>query len=769
MKHTLFKPAVTAAIMACSLLTATPAHSSSQIGTWKSYMAYHDITSIAKGGNIVYVLASNDLYMYDTSDQSITTMDKNSGLSDSSIGYIAWNATTRSLIVVYDNGNIDVIDQKGGITNISDYYNKSLTSDKTVYNVTISGRMAYLSTGFGVVAVNMANYTIADTYNLNTAVNAVAVNGNDIYAATNGGILKGDMRQNIADHSVWTTMSDSSFRWLFWKDGSLVGVNSLNISTIDASGRAIKQAGPYVGSCSMQNNIIYCYGGDDSYAYNTPSDRGPIKSALTAIAYDSSNGSYWTNDTDGTLCNMILDDSRTINVAQTGIRPDGPTYNYFGYMFVDNGMLYTSGGPGYSSRPACVQILEPDNRWNVYDDSFADSLTTRYRNAYAITLDPKDKRHVYMGAQEGLYEFYDGRFVKRWNMDNSPLWHASVKEEASAPNYVKVTALTTTPDGTLYCFNSETVGNHTSLLKMEDGDKWTSMGGSEFANSSNQSWGYVKSMFVDSRGLVWFCNSHSLTSALACYQPSTGGIKTYKRFVNQDGTAYTLYSITCAAEDNEGNIWIGTDIGPLMLPASQIGTDDDTFTQVKIPRNDGTNLADYLLSNVSITCMFVDGAGRKWFGTSGDGVYLISADNIEQLQHFTSSNSQLLADDIESITANPTTGEVFFGTANGLCSYMGDATTPADNMSKDNVYAYPNPVTPDYTGLITVTGLTLNADVKIVTANGVLVAQGRSNGGSFTWDGCDLKGKRVASGVYMVQTATASGGKGTVAKIAIIN
>ena len=205
-----------------------------------------------------------------------------------------------------------------------------------------------------------------------------------------------------------------------------------------------------------------------------------------------------------------------------------------------------------------------------------------------------------------------------------------------------------------------------------------------------------------------------------------------------------------------------------MLPASQIGTDDDTFTQVKIPRNDGTNLADYLLSNVPISAIYVDGAGRKWFGTSGNGVYLISADNIQQLQHFTSSNSNLLSDDIERITANEQTGEVFFGTSAGLCSYMADATKPSEKMTKDNVYAYPNPVKPDYTGLITVTGLTLNADVRIVTSNGTLVAQGRSNGGTFTWDGCDAKGKRVASGIYMVETATEDGGKGTVCKIAVI-
>ena len=90
-------------------------------------------------------------------------------------------------------------------------------------------------------------------------------------------------------------------------------------------------------------------------------------------------------------------------------------------------------------------------------------------------------------------------------------------------------------------------------------------------------------------------------------------------------------------------------------------------------------------------------------------------------------------------------------------------------MNDDQVYAYPNPVTPDYSGLITITGLSYDADVKITSSNGALIAEGRSNGGMFTWDGCDRQGRRVVSGVYMVITATRDGNKGTVCKIAVIN
>ncbi|MDY3842896.1 MAG: two-component regulator propeller domain-containing protein, partial [Prevotella sp.] len=240
-------------------------------------------------------------------------------------------------------------------------------------------------------------------------------------------------------------------------------------------------------------------------------------------------------------------------------------------------------------------------------------------------------------------------------------------------------------------------------------------------------------------------------------------------FVNEDNTKVSVNYVRCVAEDKQGNMWIGTDAGPLMLEPDEFNSENPIFQQIKVPRNDGTNYADYLLAGIDITCMAIDGGNRKWFGTANNGIYLIDSDNMTEIQHFTASNSNLLSDNIESIAINEETGEVFIGTNKGLCSYMSDAIEPVEEMNKDVTYAYPNPVRPDYTGPITIVGLTMDADIKITTSNGVLVAQGRSNGGTFVWDGTDTNGKRVASGVYMVQTATAEGKKGTVCKIAIVN
>ena len=165
----------------------------------------------------------------------------------------------------------------------------------------------------------------------------------------------------------------------------------------------------------------------------------------------------------------------------------------------------------------------------------------------------------------------------------------------------------------------------------------------------------------------------------------------------------------------------------------------------------------------------VDNDGKKWFGTNGNGVYVISKDNMTEVEHFTTENSGLISNNIGDIEIDENTGEVFIGTDNGLCSYMSGITKVIDEMTKDEVYAYPNPVKPDYTGLITITGLTYNADVKILSSNGALIKEGKSNGRMFTWDGNDKNGHRVASGIYMVATATKDGKQGVVCKIAIIN
>lgn len=656
-------------------------HSQAAIGDWKAYMAYHDVQEIEQAGNFVFVQASNGLYVYNKNDQSIQTFSKIDYLSDCNISHIAYNKSTKRLVIIYSNGNIDLMNINNyEVTNLSDYYNTFISENKTVNDIYTYGNYAYLSTGFGIVKLNVSKAEISDTYNLGFKVDWCEINGNKIYAySQTNGKYTALLSDNLSDKNKWN------------KEGG--------------------------------------------YSAKVEEDKSELKQLVSTL------------------------------------NPGGPKYNYFGCMRFTNNQLYTCGG-GFSymefSRPGCAQVLKNDT-WQIYEDNLSTKTGYSYIDTDNLDIDPLDPKHVFVGGRTGIYEFQDGKFVNNYTIDNTNniLQAAStVKDPTQYKNYVIVNALKYDKEGNLWGFNS--ISPSTSLFAYTKDKEWVSHHKSEFMYSENTSLENVNNIIEDSRRLLWFGNNHWDFPYLYCYQPSTDAAKCYKKFTNQDGTEVSVGYVRAIAEDNKNNIWVGTSAGPLMLEVSQITQDSPVFTQVKVPRNDGTNYADYLLSGVDITCIAIDKANRKWFGTSGNGVYLISDDNIQQLQHFTRSNSPLLSDDIESIAINTESGEVYFGTNLGLCSYQSDVNSINEEMNKDNVWAYPNPVKPDYTGIITITGLTNKADIKIVTSNGVLVNKGTSNGGIYQWDGRDLKGKMVTSGIYMVETATSDGSKGTVCKIAII-
>jgi len=665
-------------LVAAFILLAYCNASAGGVGTWKNYLAYSDVQWVEEGGNKLYVLASNSLYTYNKNDQSIKTYDKVNGLSDSDIRFIAWNKTARRLVILYSNNNIDLLDDRGNVTNVPDYYLKTTMADKTINGIDMSGVYCYLSTGFGLVKLNVAKAEISDSYNLSFPVNYSYIEGGYIYAASqSNGLYRATLSANLLDRNNWTS----------------VGTYVERPRTADAA---------------------------------------------------------------------LLAQAKTLN-------PGGPKYNGFAYIQYLNNRLYTVPGmfkSGYadSNTPGSVQILH-DGEWANYQENLSLKTGYDYLDNNVLAVDPRNANHVFVGGRTGLYEFLDGQLKAYYNKDNSLLQGAMYKGRELGNNYVLINGLCFDNKGDLWILNSQ--ASRENLLRLSADGQMTSF--SKPALMKDGVGGSVlTSMVFDNRNNLWFCNDHWDYPALFCYQPTTDKLLSFTRFVNEDGSNLDLVPHSVMPLSN-GDVWVTTTIGPLLLSRSAIDNPETAvFTQVKVPRNDGTNLADYLLSGIDVTCMAIDGGGRKWFGTKANGVYLISADNMTQVKHITSSNSPLLSDNILSIAINNATGEVFFGTDKGLCSYMSDATTPSDQPSEDKTYAYPNPVKPGYTGPITIVGLSMNADVKIVTTNGVLVAAGTSNGGSFVWDGKDKFGKPVASGVYMVESADEDGNNGVVCKVAIV-
>lgn len=665
--------------------------------SWEIYTSYNDITEIEPAGNLVFALASNGLFSYHIKDGSVTTYDKANTLSDFDINHIAWNKTTKKLVITYTNGNIDLLDANGNVINVPDLYLKSMTDNKQINHINISGANVYLSLSFGIIKLDTKEGKILDTYKLGFNVNYSYIEDNCLYAASKeAGLYRGVLKNNLIDKNNW------------------------------------EKAGNFKEQTMNSTNV-----------------------------YDTTNKYWWTVKEDKLTYYTLNTDKEKIYQTE-GIIPDGPASNKFYRLYINKNKLYAVAG-AWSQEKDCNNMGEVHvwngEKWEEFEQPSDASLGHLYRDLLCLDFDPSKEGHIMVGSKAGLYEFQDGKFIKCYNKDNT-----SVITSPLGNNYTIISSVKYDATGKLWLLNS--LGDNSILSFDQTTQEWKHYPHSEIG--SNDRYNLTGLIIGKNNGNIWFVNNYYEKNRLYKYNYNTDELTMYgPTFTNEDGRDITPIYVHCLAEDRNGNIWIGTTSGPLYLSMSDIKNSNNIFTQHKVPRNDNTNYADYLLDNSNIRCIAVDGANQKWFGTD-NGVYLVSDDCNTQIYHFDTDNSPLISNIVYSIAVNNNTGKVYFATDKGLCSFNNGIVGSNSEMTKDNVYAYPNPVKPDYTGKINIVGLSFNANIKIVSTNGTLINEGRSAGGSYSWDGCDLNGKKVASGIYMVETATESGEKGIVCKIAII-
>jgi len=378
-----------------------------------------------------------------------------------------------------------------------------------------------------------------------------------------------------------------------------------------------------------------------------------------------------------------------------------------------------------------------------------------------VAIDPRDSRHVYAGSWgSGLFEFYDDKVVNVYNGYNSTLQAPSGLEDYE----VDVGGLCFDDEGTLWVTNSS-AANVLSVL-MADGETWKSFNLGQLAvGASNIEVGDIA---IDHYGQKWILlRGAKMLVFTDNYTIDNTGDDDAKILTSSIGNGALPGSrVFSFAVDNEGEVWIGTDEGVAVFY-----TPENIFTNYDFDADE--ILVDYdgytqpLLISETVTSITVDGANRKWFGTDRAGVFLLSEDGLEEVYHFTETNSSLLANSVSDIAINHTNGEVFFATSSGLISFKSTAT--AGGETNTNVYAYPNPVREDYDGVIAVKGLVTNADIKITDVSGTLIYETKAEGGQAIWDGRNFNGRKAATGVYLVFISNEDGSETIVTKILIIN
>ena len=753
---------------------AVPVMSCAQtaVGQWRDCLDYSLVQHVAPAGRYVYAAARSGLFCYDTLTSSLTRLNKTTGLSDAGIATIAHDSATNTLVVAYRNSNIDLL-HSGAVYNLSDIKRSDIPGDKSIYRIRFHEGKAWLATGFGIVVVDLARREIQQTCYIGaggtyTTVRDLAFTADSLYAATDEGLRRltlDEPHPGISDR--WTSdprLPGLTVTMLEPFAGQLL-VGGFTYDPDQTTLFALRPSGTTAWNGGIVRSIR-AGGGCVTITHDVSVVR--YDSALHRL--DSLTSYDW-----GTLAcyDAVCTDPTTLWVGHEWgglfrIRPDGNTYLMpEGPFSADNVYRLIP----FQDR----MMLCPGGHTTVYANAYlSPNLLTAVGLDWTSLNDPD-------GLLAGTADLVDAA-VNPFDTTETvaALWGSGVISIRNG----RVRALynETTTDGALtpYAVGSFSTLRTAALAFDHQGNLWTLVSNSNYAlarRSPDGTWDRFptsslaptpsvdKLLFDSITGYLWFCGRENTIYV-------HDGSSRFARVNPNNGSRLSTDDVTALVQDRSGNIWVGTNKGLKVIynthQAFALGgrgeTSPVTCNNITITNGD---FAEYLMAYESITAIAVDGANRKWVGTSSGGLYLLSANGLEQLQHFTVNNSPLFSDKIISLAVQPLTGEVYIGTDRGLQVYRSTATY-AEAQPLDDIHAFPNPVRPDYDGPIAIRGFTRDARVHITDASGHVVFSTQALGGQAIWDGRTPSGQPVASGVYHVFASDAEGNNRSVTKILIV-
>lgn len=753
-------------------LKALSQNPSSAIGTWKEYLPYNSAIDLAAGDNKVFCATPYSLFTVDLSDNSVERLSKMTGLSETGVSAINYDETSHKLFIAYSNSNIDIL-FRNDIFNIPDIKRESTGGDKSIYNIYPLNNNYYLSTGLGVIVVDGGRYEIMDSWFIGNNGNSVKVNGftsdgNYFYAATDEGLKTTPIQgANPSNYLNWQLLSGIhglspgacndvvlvKNKIIALKSDSLFAFDGSNWNLFYADGNTI------TGISSTGGEIAVCHRltgpvskvvivNDDGSIANTIQQNGVTPFPRKTILY---NGNYWIADQYDALSRFSSG-----STADEVYSPNSPDQIASGEMTDYNDVFYATAGEvndswNYQYNGNGIYRYK-NGEWKNFNrfhypvlDSMLDFIT--------VAIDRRDES-VWAGSfGGGLLHIKPDESFEIFKQ-NSP-----IQPHPLDPTTYRVSGLMFDKDNNLWISN---YGSLQPLVVLKADNSWTSFS-LPFSISENP----VSQIIIDDLNQVWI--ESPLGNGLICYNygSSIDDISDdhWKLYRSGAGNGnLPSNNVLSIAKDKSGFIWVGTDNGIGVIQCVQ-----DVFAagcEAVLPIVQQGSFAGYLFGGENVQNIAVDGADRKWVATK-NGVWLISSDGGKVIERFTEDNSPLLSDDVKKIAINGKTGEVYFATAMGICSYRGTATEGSETNS--GVVVFPNPVPPGYGGTIAIRGIAENSIVKITELNGRLAYQTRALGGQAVWDGKDYKGRKISTGIYLVLVSTDDRAEKIVSKIIFIS
>lgn len=754
------------------------------VGQWREHLPYGETIDVADGGAKVYCATPFAVFSFDKTDNSIERISKVNLLSGSDVTAIEFDKISGTLLVGYNSGNIDVIRGKNAVPLI-DIAQSSLLANKRINSFFIRNGLVYVCTGFGVVVVDIERLEVRETWFLEgqnnlLRVNHITTDGNHWYASTVSGIFKADLNNSfLVSFEAWSRLDDLPLELAEYNSVHIVG----NVMyTIRENGFEDEL---WVADVQEQNwTIVPGFESSQLVDFQFNNNRITIASfnrcrvfepdftlveerffvsgqeLLPRKAVMDDVGKVWIANERNGLCGFIPDNNST---ADVNIRPEGPpAFNARRISAFNNNIWIASGGVDATwtnnyDRKGIFGLV--DDRWVVAPSNPGLNDIPGINDLMSVAIHPVENNKVYLGSwEEGLIEVTDGVVTEIFNQDNSPINMANF---GGTPR-IGVAGTDFDQNGNLWFTNAYT-SQSPLIVKKRDGGFVSYNFQPQLTNANflgdvmATRQGYIWAILPRGNGLLVFDHNGTLDDQsddqyrVLTNQPGNGGLP------NND-----IYSIE---EDLNGEIWVGTlqGIAVFYAPQSLFGDGQSDAQQILIEQDGNIQI---LLETEQINAIEIDGANRKWVGTAGSGIFLLSPNGQETIEHFTTRNSPLISNNIFNIAINHGTGEIFFATERGVISYMSEAKNFDQEI--EEVRVYPNPVRNDYFGDIIIDGLAFDSDVKITDTAGNIVYATRSNGGRATWDGNGREGRRVASGIYLVFASSPDGQAANVGKVAII-
>lgn len=767
------------------LYTVLQSAYSQRIGEWETLLSYYNTILVAESNEYVFGVAraaqpqpgvtdeGGALFSYGKEDNSIRFYSKQDGLHDSQITLIGYNQNVNTLLIVYKNGNIDLLGDYG-FYNLSYLLNNTSITNKTINDIFFYKEFAYLPTQFGIMVLNLKKKEISETYKLNQPVTSVCIQNNQLYAATASGIMRGAMDSNLLDvnnwqpHSIGSVDAGSIHQLALFQNQFCFFIKGKGVyyqQTAETIKPLIEDN--TIQKIKLQNDKLIAFTSNKAYLFSSLTARDVVNTGtINDISSLKDKNTYWIAaglESIKGIRKKEASDQYEIIFSDTITAKSGPKRNLCAFMTVHDQKLLVTGGDRWSVRNNNYGTLMTyeNGSWFSFDENkIAEQAKSQFRDITSVAVDPTDNTHYFASTWgEGLFEFKDNQFVKLYNQDNSPLLSTN-----GDPNYIRTEGVCFDQQKNLWITNS---GINTGGIKVLKPDgTWVSL-------APDLEDYLIDKILITSKKQKWVNVLRSNTGIFILDDQGTLDdtsddiSRLYRTFRNTaDQKEIPANSYFCMAEDKTGSIWIGTNNGIIITSSSAKVPQSETIYASRIIRTDENGNLTYFLDGERINAIAVDGGNRKWIGTEGSGVFLVNEDGSETIHNFTAANSPLLSDKIKSIAIDQISGKVYFGTENGMISYMAEAIAGKESYS--DVYAFPNPVRPEYIDQVTITGLMENSNVKITDLNGNIIFQGRSAGGQLSWNCRNRSGNRVATGVYLVFAATPDSKESVVTKIMVV-